>query len=41
MKLSTEWKPTALIAVINARADLSDMEKANIFYDYDQQIYNH
>merc|ERR1719422_2113681 len=26
VKLSSDWKPTALISVINARSDLSDME---------------
>ena len=30
VKLSTEWKPTALISVINARTDLTDMEKVKL-----------
>merc|ERR1711970_939122 len=30
VKLSAEWKPTSLIAVINARSDLSDMEKIKL-----------
>merc|ERR1711936_698159 len=30
VKLSADWKPTALIAVINARSDLSDMEKIKL-----------
>lgn len=30
LKLSNSWKPTALIAVINARSDLSDMEKIKL-----------
>ena len=30
VKLSADWKPTALIAVINARSDLSDMDKIKL-----------
>merc|ERR1712137_654628 len=30
VKLSADWKPTALISVINARSDLSDMEKIKL-----------
>merc|ERR1711962_3526 len=30
LQLSNAWKPTALIAVINARSDLSDMEKIKL-----------
>merc|ERR1719270_3101736 len=30
VKLSADWKPTSLIAVINARSDLSDMEKIKL-----------
>merc|ERR1719447_1822170 len=30
VKLSSDWKPTALISVINARSDLSDMEKIKL-----------
>ena len=30
IQLSSSWKPTALIAVINARSDLSDMEKIKL-----------
>ena len=30
VKLSSDWKPTALIAVINGRSDLSDMEKIKL-----------
>ena len=30
LTLSTAWKPTALIAVINARSDLTDMEKVKL-----------
>ena len=27
LRLSSDWKPTSLIGVINARTDLTDMEK--------------
>ena len=30
IKLSASWKPTALIAVINGRKDLSDMDKIKL-----------
>ena len=30
IKLSSSWKPTALIAVINGRKDLSDMDKIKL-----------
>ena len=30
VKLSADWKPTSLIAVINARSDLSDMDKMKL-----------
>merc|ERR1719452_206684 len=30
IQLSDSWRPTALIAVINARSDLSDMEKIKL-----------
>merc|ERR1719471_358157 len=30
VKLSSDWKPTALISVINSRSDLSDMEKIKL-----------
>jgi len=30
LQLSNSWKPTALIAVINARSDLSDMDKIKL-----------
>merc|ERR550519_2963820 len=30
LTLSSSWRPTALIAVINARSDLSDMEKIKL-----------
>merc|ERR1711935_683575 len=30
LTLSTAWKPTALISVINARTDLTDMEKVKL-----------
>jgi len=30
VKLNSDWKPTALISVINARSDLSDMEKIKL-----------
>jgi len=30
IKLSADWKPTSLIAVINARTDLSDMDKIKL-----------
>lgn len=30
LKLSSDWKPTSLISVINARSDLSDMEKIKL-----------
>merc|ERR1712080_410672 len=29
-KLSADWKPTSLIAVVNARTDLSDMDKIKL-----------
>ena len=30
IKLSASWKPTSLIAVINARSDLSDLDKIKL-----------
>merc|ERR1711935_518938 len=30
LTLSTAWRPTALISVINARTDLTDMEKVKL-----------
>merc|ERR1719220_2709077 len=30
IKLNPDWKPTSLIAVINARSDLSDMDKVKL-----------